>query len=140
MSGQQPVFDLGRIADIPARSDWDLEFTLYLPSARSVAVDYAAELAEDDVARFRMWDTDGETALVVATDQLASDGGTTVTIDAVGVIGTTPATVTVKLSSTDTDQDVGVYHVLLDVQDASDSDRWHPACRGTIGITSAPEA
>lgn len=138
MTSQQPVFDLGLIAKIPAGSDWDLEFKLYEPEAASLAATYSAVIAADDVVRFRLWSTDGSAALITATDAAASDNGTTVTIDSRGVLDTTPAQATVALAAADTAQDVGTYKFLVDVQDASDSDRWQPACRGTIQITGAP--
>jgi len=138
MTSQQPSFNLGHVAAIPAGSDWDLEFTLYEPAATSTAADYAAVIAADDVVRFRLWSTDGNAALVSATDQAASTNGTTVTINARGTTDTTPARVTVDLIGADTDLSEGAYKFLVDVQDASDSDRWQPACRGTIRIEGAP--
>lgn len=138
MTSQQPIFNLGEVAQVPSRSVWDLEFTLYEPGATSTAVTYSAVLAATDVVRFRLWSTDDTTALIAATDATPSAGGTTVTIETRGVENTTPARVTVKLSTTDTDRTNGSYHFLVDVMDDSDSDRYQPACRGTIKFTNAP--
>ena len=138
MSVFQPVFSLGNVSSIPARSAWDLTATLYLPSATSNAVAYAAVIANDDVVRFRLFSGDDTTALLTATNATPSTNGTTVTIDTRGVVATTPAAVTIKLSATDTDRAVGSYEFLLDVQDISDGSRWQPACRGTIAIESGP--
>lgn len=138
MTSFQPVFDLGTIASVPARSSWDLKATLYQPSATTNSVSYAAVLGADDIVRFRAWSDDGDTPIISATDAAASAGGTTVTIDTRGVVETTPASVTVRLSATDTDQSVANYRWMIDIQDSSDSDRWQPACRGILQITSAP--
>jgi hypothetical protein len=138
MTAQQPVFNLGEVAQIPARSPWDLQFTLYQPDAESTAATYSAVIAATDVVRFRLWTTNDTTPLITATDATPSGGGTSVTINTRGVSETTPARVTVKLSATDTDQAVGTYNFLVDVMDDSDSDRYQPACRGTIKLTNAP--
>ena len=138
MTSQQPVFDLGLIAKIPAGSDWDLEFTLYEPGATSTAVGFSAVIAAADVVRFRLWQTDGSAALITATDLVASANGTTVTINTRGTTDTTPARVTVDLAAADTALTVGTYKFMVDVDDDSDSNRDQPACRGTIQITGAP--
>ena len=135
MTAQQPIFNLGLVAKIPAGSEWDQEFTLYEPNASSTDADYSAVLAAADVVRFRMWLEDATTVLVTATDQVASANGTTVTIETRGVADTTPARITVAFDGDDTDQTEGTYMFLVDVQDDSDSSRWQPACRGTIQIT-----
>ena len=135
----QPVFDLGTVAAVPARSDWDLKITLYTPTATSAGAVYAAVLAVGDAVRFRLFDEDDTEPLILATDATASAGGTTVTIDERGVAATTAAQVTVKLSAADTDIDNGSYAFLLDAEDASDG-RWQPACRGVIVIDSGPAA
>ena len=135
----QPVFDLGTVAAIPARSDWDLRITCYVPTATSAAAANAAVLAVEDLARFRLFAEDDVEPLILATDEEASSGGTTVTIDTRGVAATTAAQVTVKLSAADTDLTNGSYLFLLDIYDDSDA-RWQPACRGVITIEAGPAA
>lgn len=133
-----PTYDLGLVARVPAGNAWDDEFTLYLPTAKTTAAANSAYLALDDVVRFRLYDADGTAALITATDQAASAGGTTVTIDDRGTASTTPAAVTVALSGTDTDQTPGVYRFILDVSDTSDSGRYHVACIGRYEILPGP--
>lgn len=140
MSVYRPLFDLGQVAAIPSRSDWDLQFLLYKPDATSNAVAYSAVIASTDEVRFRLWRTHGDDALVVITDSEESDNDSSLTIDSRGVASATPAQVTVKLTAADLDLAVGSYQFLLDVMDDSDDDRWQPACRGTIRITSGPAA
>jgi hypothetical protein len=138
MTVYQPIFDLGCVDRIPARSPWDMEFTMYEPDATSTDVGYSAVIAATDKVRFRLWSANDSTPLISAVDGTPSGGGTSVTIETRGTVNTTPARVTVKLSATDTDLALGSYGFLLDVMDDSDSDRYQPACRGTIKITSSP--
>ena len=120
-----------------------------VPSGASTGTHEALELRDGDKTRY-----DGKGVLravdnvnkeiaasltgVSATDQAASTNGTTVTINTRGTTDTTPARVTVDLIGADTDLSEGTYKFLVDVQDHSDSDRWQPACRGTIRIEGAP--
>lgn len=133
-----PKYDLGLVARIPAGSDWDHEFTLYLPNSTSTDAANSAVIGASDVVRFRLWRNDGETPLVTCTDQTPSANGSTVTINTRGVASTTPARVTVDLGGADTDQTPGTYRILVDVQDVSDSSRWQPACIGTLEVLSGP--
>ena len=135
----QPVFDLGTVAAIPARSDWNLTIKLYSPTATSTGAAHVALLTAGDVVRFRLFDGDDTDSLILATDAAPSAGGTTVTIDTLGEIAAVPAQVTIKLAAADTDINNGSYAFLLDIEDASD-DRWQPACRGVIVIDSGPSA
>ena len=129
-----PACDLGLIATLHAGVDWDHEFTLYLPEAPDDAAAQSAVLAAADVVRFRLWTVDATAAPLSFTDAAASSNGSTVTIETRGVASTTPARVTVDLVGADTDIAAGKWNWLLDVKDASDSNRWQPACHGQLKI------
>lgn len=132
-----PEFDLGRVANIPARRDWDLEITLYTPDATAESAAYATVLAGGDLVRFQLWAVAGEEPIIEATDITPSANGTSIVIETRGEEDTTPARVTIKLTAADTDIAASTYNFILDVQDASDN-RWQPACQGKIRITPTP--
>lgn len=134
MTAEQPAFDLGLVCTIPKGQEWDQEFTFYEPNATSTNVDYSAVVAAGDVIRFRLWQENATSTLITATSAAASANGTEVSVETRGTADTTPARVTVKFDGDDTDQTEGTYMFLIDVQDVSDSNRWQPACRGTIKI------
>ena len=129
-----PLFDLGKIATIPALADWDHEFTFYEPEAPSDDADYSAVLAVADVVRFRLWQTDGSAAALSFTSSANSANGSSITVEDRGSADTTPARITVDLAGADVTP-AGTHKFLIDVQDTSDSSRWFAACKGLIAIS-----
>jgi len=140
-----PKFDLGKapIATIPARSYWDEEFKLFVPTANGVAdADTVAanytQLAATDEVRFRLFDGDNTAALITVDDLNDSAKGTTLTINDRGDGSTVPARATVDFDNDDLDLAPKDYGFVLDVKDVSDSNRYQPACFGVIRIVASP--
>tara|TARA_B100001123_G_C15064217_1_gene928859 strand:+ start:293 stop:703 length:411 start_codon:yes stop_codon:yes gene_type:complete len=132
-----PLFNLKQVAQIPYGSDWDLEFKFYKPDAANDDAANAIGIAAGDDVRFRLWKTDAAAADVTITESSNSPNGSTLTINEDGTTGTIPARVTVDLDGDDT-KFSGIYKFIVDVKDASDSNRYFPACYGTINFVGGP--
>ena len=125
-------FNIGNF-DLYAGRTTDVTLDLYGPDAETPLV-----LQSGDDVEARLWQTDGG-APSFSTNKAGSDSK--VTVDNVGVTGTTPARVTIRFHQTQTASlTAGRYTFELFLEDDSDSDLKKPLCRGFATIKGSPNA
>lgn len=123
--------------DVEKNSTADLVIKLYKEDGDEFA------LAAGDVVRFKMWplNEDGSAPTLDLDSVGATAGGSIVTIDDVGVDGTTAAQVTVRIAQSDTvSLAKGEYRwelAQVDDSETAPADAYKVAGRGVINLTGS---